>query len=73
PGIGEWTAQYIAMRALRHPDAFPSGDVVLRRMAGGCSRRELDQRAELWRPYRAYAVMLLWQSAVDSRPPTVDC
>jgi AraC family transcriptional regulator of adaptative response / DNA-3-methyladenine glycosylase II len=67
PGIGEWTAQYIAMRALRQADAFLSGDVVLRRMAGGCSRRELDQRAERWRPYRSYAVMLLWQSAVDSR------
>ena len=65
PGIGEWTAQYIAMRALRQPDAFLSGDVVLRRMAGGCSRRELDQRAERWRPYRSYAVMLLWQTATE--------
>jgi len=71
PGIGDWTAQYIAMRALNEPDAFPSGDLVLRRMAGDCSARELDRRSEPWRPWRAYAVMLLWQSAVDSREFTV--
>jgi AraC family transcriptional regulator, regulatory protein of adaptative response / DNA-3-methyladenine glycosylase II len=65
PGIGEWTAQYVAMRALNEPDAFPSGDLVLRQMAGGCSARELERRSEAWRPWRAYAVMLLWQSARD--------
>ena len=65
PGIGEWTAQYVAMRALNEPDAFPSGDLVLRRMAGGCSARELERRSEAWRPWRAYAVMLLWQAARD--------
>ncbi len=65
PGIGEWTAQYIAMRALQQPDAFPSGDIVLRRVAGNCSARELDARAERWRPYRSYAVMLLWQTATE--------
>jgi AraC family transcriptional regulator of adaptative response / DNA-3-methyladenine glycosylase II len=65
PGIGEWTAQYIAMRALNEPDAFPSGDLVLRRMVGNCSPRELDARSERWRPWRAYAVMLLWRSAND--------
>lgn len=70
-GIGDWTAQYIAMRALRNPDAFPSGDLVLRRMAGDCSARALDAQSERWRPWRAYAVMLLWQSAVDSRQLTV--
>ena len=67
PGIGEWTTQYVAMRALNEPDAFPCADLVLRKMAGNCSPRELDARAEQWRPWRAYAVMLLWQSAVDSR------
>jgi AraC family transcriptional regulator of adaptative response / DNA-3-methyladenine glycosylase II len=67
PGIGNWTAQYIAMRAFGEPDAFPSGDVVLRRMAGNCSTRELDRRSEAWRPWRAYAVMLLWQAAVDGK------
>lgn len=65
-GIGEWTAEYVAMRALNEPDAFPSGDLVLRRIAGGLSARELEVRAEPWRPWRSYAVMLLWQSAVDS-------
>jgi AraC family transcriptional regulator, regulatory protein of adaptative response / DNA-3-methyladenine glycosylase II len=65
PGIGEWTAQYVAMRALNEPDAFPSGDLVLRRMAGDLTSRELDRRSESWRPWRAYAVMLLWQAARD--------
>ena|SRR5258707_10841295 len=63
PGIGVWTAEYIAMRALGEPDAFPSGDLVLRRMAGNLSARALDRRSEAWRPWRAYAVMLLWQTA----------
>ena len=53
------------MRALNEPDAFPSGDLVLRRMAGDCSARELERRSEAWRPWRAYAVMLLWQAARD--------
>lgn len=60
PGIGEWTAQYIAMRALKHPDAFPSGDLVLRRRAGHCTQAALDRRSQQWRPWRAYAAMLLW-------------
>ena len=63
PGIGRWTAEYVLMRALNEPDAFPSGDLVLRRMAGGCSPMALEARAESWRPWRAYAVMLLWQAA----------
>ena len=66
PGIGDWTAEYIAMRALGEPDAFPSGDLVLRRAAGNCTTRELEQRSEAWRPWRAYAVMLLWQGATDA-------
>jgi len=65
PGIGAWTAQYIAMRALGEPDAFPSGDLVLRRMAGEPTARGLDRRSEAWRPWRAYAVMLLWQEATE--------
>jgi AraC family transcriptional regulator of adaptative response / DNA-3-methyladenine glycosylase II len=64
-GIGGWTAEYIAMRALNEPDAFPSGDLVLRRMAGNLTARELDRRSAVWRPWRAYAVMLLWQQARD--------
>jgi AraC family transcriptional regulator of adaptative response / DNA-3-methyladenine glycosylase II len=61
-GIGDWTTQYIAMRAFGEPDAFPSGDLVLRRLAGDCSARDLERRSEAWRPWRAYAVMLLWQA-----------
>jgi len=59
PGIGPWTASYIAMR-LGDRDAFPAGDLVLRRKAGGLSERELLQRAEAWRPFRAYGAMLVW-------------
>jgi AraC family transcriptional regulator of adaptative response / DNA-3-methyladenine glycosylase II len=61
PGIGEWTAQYVAMRALKDPDAFPTGDLGLVKAAGG-SAAELELRAEAWRPWRAYAAMLLWNS-----------
>ncbi len=60
PGIGPWTAHYIAMRALGEADAFPSGDLILRRNAGNLSERELLRRAEKWRPFRAYGAMLLW-------------
>ena len=59
-GIGDWTAAYIAMRALNQKDALPTGDLVLRRKAGGCSIHELTRRAEKWRPYRSYATLLLW-------------
>lgn len=67
PGIGEWTAQYVAMRALRDPDAFPTGDPGLCHGAGGCSSPELERRAEGWRPWRAYAAMLLWQSSCRAK------
>jgi AraC family transcriptional regulator, regulatory protein of adaptative response / DNA-3-methyladenine glycosylase II len=66
PGIGSWTTAYIAMRAFGDRDAFPSGDRVLCRMAGDRSARELDRRSESWRPWRAYAVILLWQAATDA-------
>jgi AraC family transcriptional regulator of adaptative response / DNA-3-methyladenine glycosylase II len=62
PGVGEWTAQYVAMRALRWPDAFPSTDLGLLRASGMSSARELAAIAEAWRPWRAYAAMLLWDS-----------
>jgi AraC family transcriptional regulator of adaptative response / DNA-3-methyladenine glycosylase II len=62
PGIGPWTAHYIAMRALREPDAFPHTDLGVRKAAGMITDRELLSRAEAWRPYRAYATMLLWRS-----------
>jgi AraC family transcriptional regulator, regulatory protein of adaptative response / DNA-3-methyladenine glycosylase II len=62
PGIGEWTAQYILMRALSYPDAFPHRDVAVLNAMGGCSPREALERAERWRPWRSYAVMHLWSS-----------
>ncbi len=61
PGIGPWTAQYIAMRALHWPDAFPSGDLMLLR-AANANQKQLKQLAEGWRPWRAYATHYLWQS-----------
>jgi AraC family transcriptional regulator, regulatory protein of adaptative response / DNA-3-methyladenine glycosylase II len=61
PGIGPWTAQYIAMRALHWPDAFPDGDLMLLR-AAKAKRKELLARAEGWRPWRAYATHYLWKS-----------
>ncbi|MBV9069305.1 MAG: DNA-3-methyladenine glycosylase 2 family protein [Acidobacteria bacterium] len=62
PGIGPWTAHYIAMRALREPDAFPHTDLGIRKAAGMMSDRELLAKSEAWRPHRAYATMLLWRS-----------
>ena len=65
PGIGSWTAQYIAMRALGQPDACPAADLILRRAAGNgvtLSTRAVETMSEAWRPWRAYAVMLLWRS-----------
>ena len=75
PGVGEWTAQYIAMRELREPDAFPAADAgLLRAMAGGEGRRpspeQLLARAEAWRPWRAYAAQHLW--AAGAARPTVE-
>jgi 3-methyladenine DNA glycosylase/8-oxoguanine DNA glycosylase len=62
PGIGPWTAQYIAMRALAWPDAFPHPDVaVLKAMRETSGKRALA-RAESWRPWRSYAVLHLWKS-----------
>jgi AraC family transcriptional regulator of adaptative response / DNA-3-methyladenine glycosylase II len=63
PGIGAWTAQYVAMRALGEPDAFPSSDLGLLRALSLSSAREVERRAEPWRPWRAYAAMYLWRMA----------
>jgi AraC family transcriptional regulator of adaptative response / DNA-3-methyladenine glycosylase II len=60
-GIGPWTAQYIAMRALGEPDAFPAGDLVLLRAAGLKTTSEMERHAQRWRPWRAYAAMHLWK------------
>lgn len=66
PGVGPWTVGYIAMRALRDPDAFPSGDLGVRhRIAAlglAVDPRSIATLTERWRPWRAYAAMHLWQS-----------
>lgn len=62
PGIGPWTAQYIAMRALRWADAFPHTDYGVRKALGDCSAAAALRQAERWRPWRAYAVVHLWKS-----------
>ena len=61
PGIGAWTAQYVAMRALGEPNAFPSSDLGLLRALSLDSAREVERRAEPWQPWRAYAAMYLWR------------
>lgn len=73
PGIGEWTAQYIAMRQMREPDAFPTGDIGLMRAMVGTdgtrpTAKALQHRAEAWRPWRAYAALHLWSGEVIPDP-----
>lgn len=65
PGIGPWTAHYVAMRALAWPDGFPHGDLVIKRMLGNAKPRDLLARAEAWRPWRGYATMHLWFASFD--------
>ena len=68
-GIGEWTAQYVAMRALKNPDAFPASDLGLLKALHYPDRvkpTELSRHAEQWRPWRAYAALLLWNSLAGS-------
>jgi AraC family transcriptional regulator, regulatory protein of adaptative response / DNA-3-methyladenine glycosylase II len=69
PGIGTWTAQYVALRALGEPDAFLAADLVLRRVASSTdaplSARALEARADAWRPWRGYAALHLWRAAAD--------
>jgi len=68
PGIGDWTAQYIAMRALRWPDAFPSGDVALHKALGlqdaKNPAKEAQAASQAWQPWRSYAVIRAWASMV---------
>jgi AraC family transcriptional regulator of adaptative response / DNA-3-methyladenine glycosylase II len=60
PGVGEWTAQYIAMRALSWPDAFPHTDLGIRKALGEKNPRKVLELIEKWRPWRAYAALHLW-------------
>jgi AraC family transcriptional regulator of adaptative response / DNA-3-methyladenine glycosylase II len=72
PGIGPWTAHYIAMRALGWPDAFPPNDVAvlkaMRQRFGTANQREADVLAQNWQPWRAYAVLRLWNSLETTTP-----
>ena len=72
PGIGDWTAQYVAMRIIREVDAFPASDIGLLRgaekvLGEPVTPKTLLLRAEAWRPWRAYAAQHLW--AADGTPP----
>jgi len=73
PGIGPWTAQYIALRALGHPDAFPAEDLVLQKHAlgdgGRPTRQQLLEPAQPWRPWRGYAVIQIWREAALAPRP----
>jgi AraC family transcriptional regulator of adaptative response / DNA-3-methyladenine glycosylase II len=66
PGVGPWTASYVAMRALRDPDAFLPGDLGVRkamaRLGVGDSPAAIERRASAWRPWRSYALQHLWAS-----------
>jgi len=63
PGIGPWTAHYVAMRALHWPDAFPADDLAIRRALRVTTARQAEARAMRWQPWRGYAAMHLWQAA----------
>ena len=83
PGIGDWTAQYIAMRALRWPDAFPAGDVALQKALFGAAgnpapknpatRMQMAEHASAaWKPWRSYAVIRAWSGALAAAPATAE-
>jgi AraC family transcriptional regulator of adaptative response / DNA-3-methyladenine glycosylase II len=61
PGIGQWTAHYIAMRALRWPDAFPKEDIAVRNNLGGVTAKQAEALSQPWRPWRSYAVLHIWR------------
>lgn len=69
PGIGQWTAQYIAMRALRWPDAFPKEDIAVRNNLGGVSAKQAEELSQAWRPWRSYAVVHLWKNPAQMEHP----
>ncbi len=70
PGIGPWTAHYLAMRGLAQPDAFPAGDLILQQVLGApdrLSERATEARSQAWRPWRSYAVLQLWHLSADRK------
>ncbi len=66
PGIGPWTAEYIAMRALRWPDAFPKEDIAILNNLGGVTAKRAEEISQAWRPWRSYAVLHLWRNRTES-------
>jgi len=64
PGIGLWTAHYLAMRALRWPDAFPKEDIAVRNCLGVVTAKDAEALSQAWRPWRSYAVMHLWRMTI---------
>ena len=73
PGIGPWTADYVAMRALGDPDVFLPTDIGVRRALRACgddAAARIGERAERWRPWRSYALMHLWSTLTCSAPTT---
>lgn len=72
PGVGQWTAHYIAMRALRWPDAFPKEDIAVRNSLGGVSAKRAEELSQSWRPWRSYAVMHLWSNSKGHREHKAD-
>ncbi|WP_432491399.1 AlkA N-terminal domain-containing protein [Kineococcus gypseus] len=68
PGVGPWTADYVALRALGEDDAFLPGDLVLRRALGGVGQAEALARAQPWRPWRGYALLHLWTAQAFAGP-----
>jgi AraC family transcriptional regulator of adaptative response / DNA-3-methyladenine glycosylase II len=71
-GVGPWTAQYIGMRALGWPDAFPESDLGILKALGTTRPAVARERAEAWRPWRAYAVMHLWLALEDAQPRVLE-
>jgi AraC family transcriptional regulator of adaptative response / DNA-3-methyladenine glycosylase II len=68
PGIGAWTANYIAMRALRWPDAFPKEDIAVRKNLGGVTAARAEELSQAWRPWRSYATLHLWHQPARNKP-----
>ena len=67
-GIGPWTVEIIAMRAMRDVDAYPAGDLILRRVLGTRTDRETRALADGWRPFRGYATQHLWADFLAGAP-----
>jgi 3-methyladenine DNA glycosylase/8-oxoguanine DNA glycosylase len=70
PGVGRWSTDYLAVRAMQHPDTFAPGDLVARKALGTATAAEAQTRAAAWAPWRSYALVHLWaDAAYATRPP----